>query len=42
MYWWVYCRANKKYWGGKDMVEKTIDRRIMESIQRYIEKISIS
>lgn len=29
-----------KYWGGKKMVKRTIDSRIMESIKKYIEKIS--
>lgn len=39
MYKWIYCWASKKYWGGTKIVERTINKDILDSINKFIEEI---
>ena len=39
MHRWLYISASEKYRGGTEMVEKTINKNIIDSINKFIEEI---
>ena len=39
MYGWIYKYMGRKYKGVERMVERTIDREIMDIVKRYVEVI---